>query len=245
MHGPKEKRERLIFSIFATAAGFSTTGSRIESRPPPEPDILLVSPEGTHIAFELVEILDQGYSGSTQRQLDTKSAFYDHLGAMPDRHQSRFKEKFFNADIHIEFDETLTLKRRAKSIDKVFHFLLDLPDDVVGEVSIDDQRFQKIVTYIHVNRGNFSGPLFDIQAAVWLGDPTVDSIRTKLKKTYETAYPVRLLAYIETNPMYPDEVWQADLDEFFNELGSTCLFESIYVFDCSSKEVKRHWLRDS
>jgi len=242
---PKEERERLIFNIFATASGLATAGSRIESRSPPEPDILLTKSDGACLAFELVEILDQGYSGSTQRQFDTKSVFYKHLDAMPEPARSRFKEKYANADIHIEFDEKLTLRRRERSLEQVFNAILCLPDEVAGEVSIEDEHLQKIVKYLLVNRGKFSGPLFDIQSAVWVGDPTVDSIRTKLEKIYETSHPVSLLAYIETNPMYPDDVWQTDLDNFLSELGIACQFESIYVFDCSSKEVKRSWRRDS
>jgi hypothetical protein len=243
MQGPKEERERLIFSLFSRELDLTDAGSRVESRPPPEPDILLTKSDETCIAFELVEILDQDYSGSTQRQLDTKSACYVHLDAMPEREQSRFREKYANADIHIEFDEKLTLRRRKQSLDQVFNALIGLPNDVEGEIAIDDERLQKFVQYMHVNRGNFSGPLFDIQSAIWVGDPTTDLIRAKLEKLYETPHPIRLLAYIETNPMYPDDVWQTDLDDLLKELDSTCQFESIYVFDCTSKEVKRLWCR--
>lgn len=241
----KEERERLIFNIFATASGLATAGSRIESRPTPEPDILITKSDGACFAFELVEILDQGYSGSTQRQFDTKSAFYQYLDAMPEPTKSRFKVKYANADIHIEFDEELTLRRRERALEQVFNAFLCLPDAVSGEVSIEDASLQKIVKHLHVNRGKFSGPLFDIQSTVSVGDPTVDSIRTKLEKIYKTSHPVSLLAYIETNPMFPDDVWQTNLDNFLSKLGIACQFEAIYVFDCSSKEVKRSWRRDS
>lgn len=245
MRMPKEERERLIFSLFAKSAGLTTAGSSIESRSPPQPDILLTESDGTCVAFELVEILDQGYSGSTQRQFDTKSVFYKHLDAMLEPTRSRFRGKYADADIHIEFDEKLTLRRREQSLQQVFNALLCLPDEISGEVPIEDDCLQKIVKYLYINRGKFSGPLFDIQSAVWVGDPTVDSIRTKLDKTYDSPHPVGLLAYIETNPMYPDDVWLTELDNFLAELGRDCQFDSIYVFDCSSRAVKRSWRRDS
>ena len=64
-----------------------------------------------------------------------------------------------------------------------------------------------------------------------------------MSKTYEPQGQLNLLAYIDTNPMFPDEVWLADLDDYLATLDARCQFAKIFVYDCSSSRVKRTWLR--
>ncbi|PPD33384.1 MAG: hypothetical protein CTY19_07645 [Methylomonas sp.] len=241
----KEERERLIFQLFAESSDLLSSGDRVESKSPPEPDVLLTQSDGSNRAFELVEILDQDYSSLTQSQLTTKSDCYVYLNAMQEPSQTQFIKKYANADIHIEFEDSLTRRRRQQSLEQVFDFLLRLPEEASGEVSLEGESVQNLIKYLNISRSNLVGPLFDIQSLVWVGDPTIDLIRKKLEKNYKTSYPISLLAYIETNPMYPDDVWLAELDTFLCELKNNCQFEFIYIFDCASKTIKRSWCRDS
>lgn len=96
---------------------------------------------------------------------------------------------------------------------------------------------------IAIDRGQFIGPLFDVQSVVRVGDPTVNAIAKKMAKTYQTKGTRSLLAYIDTNPMFPDEIWLSNLDEYFLTLDEACQFQSIYVYDCRSKSIKRTWRR--
>lgn len=241
----KEERERLIFQLFAESSDLLSYGDRVENRTPPEPDILLIQSNGSIRAFELVEILDQDYSSLTQRQLATKCDCHDYLKAMQEPSKTQFMKKYGDANIYIEFEGSLTRRRREQSLQQVFDFLLRLPEEVCGEVSLEGESVQNLINYLNISRSNLVGPLFDIQSLVWVGDPTKGLIRKKLEKTYKTSHPISLLAYIETNPMYPDDVWLAELDTFLCDLKNDCQFEFIYVFDCASKTIKRSWCRDS
>jgi hypothetical protein len=49
----KAENERKVFRLFAEAVGWANEGDQIESRSPPEPDILFGRSEG-HVAFELL-----------------------------------------------------------------------------------------------------------------------------------------------------------------------------------------------
>jgi hypothetical protein len=97
------------------------------------------------------------------------------------------------------------------------------------------------VERISVHRGGFVGPLFNASSAVWVGDPTQKAIESKLEKIYEPQGVLKLLAYIDGNPMFPDDVWLADLDKFLTSLDASCQFKEIFVYDCRSNSIKRHW----
>lgn len=94
---------------------------------------------------------------------------------------------------------------------------------------------------IAVYRGRFKGLLFDAPGVSWVGDPTVDALRGKMVKRYAPQGELPLLAYIDTNPMLPDEVWSTDLDEYLATLDRNCQFAHIYVFDCRSNSTRRAW----
>jgi hypothetical protein len=61
MNGAAEKaeRERRVFQTFITTGKLPIAPETVESRPPPEPDILCLHAEEGHIAFELVEICEE------------------------------------------------------------------------------------------------------------------------------------------------------------------------------------------
>ena len=63
----KAERERWIFEEFAGRAGLMVVPGSVESRLPPEPDILCRIEDQGPVAFELVELIDQGLARSIAR----------------------------------------------------------------------------------------------------------------------------------------------------------------------------------
>src|SRR5437870_1544433 len=58
----KAQRERKIFERFAAAAKLNVQPGSVESREPPEPDILCSIEGRAAVAFELVEVVDEPYA---------------------------------------------------------------------------------------------------------------------------------------------------------------------------------------
>ena len=56
----KAERERCVFQTFIRTGKLPIVPESVESRPPREPDILCFDAEEGHIAFELVEICEEG-----------------------------------------------------------------------------------------------------------------------------------------------------------------------------------------
>ncbi|KIQ34874.1 hypothetical protein RT97_06395 [Variovorax paradoxus] len=238
----KEERERLVFEHFARTAGLLPGGS-FASRPPPEPDILYVGEDGAFASFELVEIVDRDYSASVGQSLSTKGACYEFLDGMTPVNAAAFREAFSNADIALDFTSGMSGQRRKNALPSIFQYLMRLPPGFEGDAFSDSNPLGTVISYLHVSRGAFVGPLFDASSAVWVGDPSVDALASKMSKTYKPQGQISLLAYIDGNPMFPDEIWLADLDEYLATLDDRCQFERMFVYDCGRDCIMRTWTR--
>lgn len=236
----KEQRERLVFQRFATATGL-LPGGTFDSRPTPQPDILYVPAGGAPRAFELVEILDRDFSATLGQQLGTKEICRSYLDALPKSEADAFRAQYGDADIFIGFRDSLSTQRRRNALPRLFAALRSLPAGFKGEAFNDGGPLELLIDRIAIYRGRFKGPLFDAPGVTWVGDPTVAAISGKMGKKYAPQGELSLLAYIDTNPMYPDDVWLTDLDEYLARLDRTCQFVHIYVFECRSNSIRRAW----
>ncbi len=240
----KEERERLVFERFATATGL-LPGGTFDSRPTPEPDILYVPHGDAPRAFELVEILDRDFSATVGQQLGTNEICRTYLGTLPTAEADAFRSQYRDADIFIGFRDGLNIQRRKNALPRIFAALRSLPEGFTGDAFDDGGSLDALLDRVAVYRGRFKGPLFDSPGVTWVGDPTVDAISGKMAKKYASQGELSLLAYIDTNPMFPDEVWLTDLDEYLAALDRHCQFAYIYVFECRSNSVRRVWRRPS
>lgn len=236
----KEERERLVFERFATAVTM-LPGGTFDSRPTPEPDILYVPDSGAARAFELVEILDRDFSATIGQQLGTKEVCQVYLDALATAEGDAFRAQYGDADIFIGFRDNMSIRRRKNALPRIFTALRNLPAGFAGEAFNGGGPLDAVLDRIAVYRGRFKGPLFDAPGVTWVGDPTVDALRGKMAKRYAPQGELSLLAYIDTNPMFPDEVWLTDLDEYLATLDRNCQFAHIYVFDCRSNCIRRAW----
>lgn len=236
----KDERERVVSAHFGRAAGLLPHGS-FSSRPAPEPDILYIGEDGTRLAFELVEIIDQDYRASVSQSFSIKDACNALLDGMEDA--ATFRRAFADADIAFEFARGMSDQRRRNALPSIFRHLMELPAGFEGDALSESNPLSCPIHHLYVSRGRFVGPLFGDTSAIWVGDPTVDAIDGKMSKTYEAQGQLNLLAYIDMNPMFPEEVWLGRLDTYLATLDSTCQFEAIFVYNCNTSSVERTWLR--
>lgn len=231
------EHELEIFRRFAAVVGLLKTDDRFEKRKSPEPDVLFHSAAGISTAFELVELIYQDYAGGIGLLIATKTALHTYYEALPSTQREIFDHKYSNALLYFRFHPSLTFKRRRAAFSVIFDHLLVVPDGFTGDALDGDAALSSVLDGVSISRGRFNGPIFDAESIGWIGDPAVPAIRGKFAKTYSTPYPVELLAYIETNPMFPDEVWLADLEEFLGAQVRPLPFRRIWVFHIGRNEV--------
>lgn len=237
----KAERERKVFALFCRERGWCTPHCIIESRSPPEPDILFKRRWHLARAFEMVELIDQDYARTMQSDSSTRKQLADFYEALPLGRRSQLDQSYGDAEIIVSFQSGLTERRRAAVFDRLFKFLTDRPSGWSG-VSLRPTELQPYVNEVVVARGTFKGPRFDVSSAVWVDDPCIEAIAEKMESTYVTPHRMELLAYIESNPMFPDHVWIPDLEDYCRLLARS-QFGAIYVFDVSKKSVRFMWKR--
>jgi hypothetical protein len=235
------ERELEIFGRFLSARGMSGHTISIEKRQPPEPDILVRHVDGSVVAFELGEVLDQTYADTRSRSRDTRAALGTFFEGLPQEPKEQFQQKYHNALLFFRFSPRISLNRRRGVIRRVFEKLLAFNGDVTGEVLDGDPDLFPVLRSIRVARGRFTGPLFDVPSGGWVGDPTSLLIKKKLLKRYATPHPRELLVYHDINPMFPGEVWRARLFEALEAQPKPLPFQRIWVFDCKKNEVAFHY----
>jgi len=178
-----------IFREFATSRGDIDLSS-IERRADPEPDIRCVLLDGSQLAFELTQLVDDQ---SVARPMGSDSRFRDHLTKERTRLQVPLQSKFGNAQIVLW---TSDLGRSRSAIPRLLSWLAQQPCGIAGDLNLEQapeikQHFRRVTID---RRSSFQsyGPFFTIRPvpAGSYGDPTVDGIRKKFCKSYTTDVPI-------------------------------------------------------
>lgn len=230
-------RELRVFRQFLAARGIAESTGALEKRQPPEPDLLFRYPDGSIVAYELVELLDETHAGMIGLLSATYTALRTQFENLPPDRKALFERNYGDALLYFRFSQFTTLNKRRNVLALAFDKLLALPSGVTGEVLSNDPEFGGTLFSVSVSR-SFGGPSFDPESIGWIGDPTVPNIKQKFEKTYDSSYPIELLAYIDGNPMFPDDVWLGNLMEFVDSQPKPFPFRWLWVFDCRKTQVR-------
>jgi hypothetical protein len=168
----------------------------IQKRDPPEPDILCRLDDGNYVAFELVEIChpeNTAFIGGVSARADLIEKAYQNL---PIEIKARFDERFVNRPLSFEF---LPQVSRNQILARIQGILCEL----AGQASTNDEDWtfstgaRKILASVRSRgRVDVSGrPSFNIATSFATEDVVIPSVMPKLSKTYETSYPIELVAY--------------------------------------------------
>jgi len=233
-----EKGEISIFEAFAKICSLQIKSGSIKKMAPPKPDIQCEIVGTAIVPFELVEIIDCDFANLFRKQYDTKKEIYKYYSNLPPDQKDRFDGLYSNAMIFPQFENKSTLRQRQKTFPKIIDHLLSLEPEFEGETCENYPDFEDKIEGISISRGNFRGPLFDLPFGGSIGNPTISTLRKKFQKTYESDYPLHLLAYIDLSPMFPDEIWLNDLKGFIKESLKSSQFEKIWIFDYQKNNIK-------
>jgi hypothetical protein len=234
-------RELVVFGRFLSARGLPIGPRHFEKRHKPEPDILHTPPDAESVAFELVELIDQGWA----RHLNTIPVMQNLLlttyNALPRSIRTPFAELYTDADIGFTFNERSSRHERLNALPKVFAAMLELPVGAIGPALEDDSRFAHALEHVYIGRAPAllgKGPIFHTSGGLSVGDPTVEQVAAKfdLAPTYQSHAPIELLAYIDRNAQFPDDVWQASLTQFLKS-AKEIPFRRIWILDCRTNTV--------
>ncbi len=93
------------------------------------------------------------------------------------------------------------------------------------------------VRKVRVTRGEFVGPVFQVDGATFISDPVVERIAGKFAKRYQTANRLELLAFYELHPTQRAEVRLPAVQAFVQDNMPSSQFSRVWVFDTENKAV--------
>ena len=230
MKNKSTKKEIYIFKKFAKLCSYSIDLMSIIKKEPPEPDILCSLSDGSIIAFELTEIIDEDLARSFNDSIRLKEAFNDKL--------EQLEENFNNALIYIAFNEGILFRRKKNSIQKIINYLLTLDKTAEGEFRPKD--LIDIAKFITISRG-IIGPIIDVESVAWIDDPCKERVKRKFEKKYETeSNNIELLAYYELQPKEPDNILEYKLNslkEFVKNNIKSSEFQRVWVYSVRKNKI--------
>jgi hypothetical protein len=203
---PKDERERFIFGKFAPLAGIGIDPATIESRNPPEPDILCKVGNGQTLAFELCELIDSGYARTAAELVDTNSILLELASSLPPNIAAPIQASFpHGAHISFQFSQDLARRQRRSHALKALKWLalMDARPDGIYQPELP---LRTAVRYIYVEEG---GDMLRLESSTYsrLADSSIAAIRRKVGNPYESQHPIELLLYTEIDLIHPIDVW--------------------------------------
>jgi hypothetical protein len=232
----RRARERMVFASFAAVTNFPVVAGSIASAEPPEPDIVCKIKGEGKAAFELVEIIDKGYAHEVAKEAKTRVELNESFRRSKGPARSKLDELYSDALIFVQFKDYPSFQTRRGVIPAIFQFLATLPAGFFGEVGrktfLLENSIKDSLDWLHISRiKGLSGPVFDCDASGAIGDPTVEAITEKCGKAYQTTYPKYLLAYLDSHPRFPKEIWLTPLADFLKSNSGNCQFTKVWVYD--------------
>ena len=207
MSTPQAESERALFELFANAVELPIAPGSVESRNPPEPDIRCTLRDVGPQCFELVEIIDSDLAKAVGIQLK----FQDRLAEAA---LARQIKSLSDALVFVSFSKSSTNAQKQQASDILLNVLQQLPSAFQGNIDpAVDAGLGGVVRRIRLTRGNFVGPVFQIDGATSISDPIVERIQEKFAKDYTTDAPIDLLAYYQMHPTARAEYELPGLEE--------------------------------
>lgn len=209
-----------------------------EKRDPPEPDILCEMAERGKVAFELVEVIDQDLAQGLYGKLRLETIIRDRYRGLEPHEKDIIKEHVGNALMNIRFLPALSFRQRVMAIPQIFAEMKSIDPTFEGDyVPPPGSPLGTLVKQIMVSRGDFRGPIWDIESVTWFGDPSLDRIKEKFGKHYQADSPIELLVYFDLQPDLGFTEPHDEVKEYITNNISSSPFKRVWMMDLHGSRV--------
>jgi hypothetical protein len=226
------QEEESVFRMFAQVCPLQIRRKTIQNRPPPEADFLCeVVPEG-RVAFELVELLDEGIARQSSDTCALRGVFNTACRNLGKNRKGNLE----NALVHVTYVSAASLKARRRALLQLVEQLAKLSATLEGTAPISG-RLTKAIKKATIHRGNLVGPIYDDSSTLAFSEPALDAVKGKFSKEYESSAPIELVAFYGIQPVLPKSHWVPAVQRYVKKNLGASAFRRVWVFDCTSKSI--------
>jgi len=229
---------RTIVRAFLQVAGIPIEEHAIHDADEPSPDILCTFTNGTRVAFELTEAVDEGVARNVSVSDASRAQMREYYQKLALVERTKLQGIFGNAHISVHTKHGIGDKKFMQMLPRVFHLLRGCSGDTQGDLKRD--TLPSGVEAIQITRGRWScGPLLDRGGlALYVADPTLRRMEAKFSKRYKCDCPIELLVHSRTCPLAPDNLWKNDVHDFVTRKIAGSPFSGVSVFDWIDSTIR-------
>ena len=222
---PHADRELAVFREFAVVCPLGIERGSIQKRDPPEADILCRIADGSALAFEMVELVDQARIAkpmADQNQL--MDILRDESKALPEETRKKLKDAW----VGVKFQPDRSLRKRKEYARQIVEQVAADPG-IEGKVTVQDGDTE-VATANVKRREGLAGPHFRIIVAAHYEPIPLDAIDEKFDKKYQGGFLVDLLAHFDRQHA-PLEQQIAELVTFVEANIGRSAYGRVWIFD--------------
>lgn len=232
--------------MFAEYVALPIVPDSIESRPPPEPDILCRMQSGETTAFELGELSVKSFRQDHDTLTKTRTLLNKGVQGLEEPARSELLRRFSNACIRVQFDPTAVLRRRETVLPTLYKWLVT-GDPPAGTLEADalPEAVGRVIQRVRILRPS---PCLMIEPDFGIA-LTPPDLRVFYKKTHATytsrrnvRSPMELLLHFWFPELGATDAWLLQYAQGIREEMDRSAFKRIWIFDVS-KRTTEHALK--
>jgi hypothetical protein len=196
---PKSRRDEdevRAFHNFVVQARLLVIPESIQKRDPPEPDILCRMKNGEQLAFEIVEICHRQNSAFLAGAFPLGDLIEKSYQDLPTEIKTRSDERFANRPLSFEFRSEASRNQIGAKLPGILSELADQPSNKDEDWVFSNAARKVLLSVRHRGRVDTAGrPYFNLAGSFTPDVVVVETVMSKLRKTYATPHPIELVAY--------------------------------------------------
>lgn len=223
---PHTSRELAVFDDFLVASKLDVVRESIRKCEPF--DILCRAVDGTDLAFQITEIVDEDWAGLHGRMSGVGRAARNAYASGAHGWKDCIQQRFGDCDIGIVLLDDVGARDLAEALPHLFEFIAFAPD--VGAYQPTAPNLASAVSSVRITRVGFSEPNFTFTGGgVWLGDPGEVQLQKKMERRYPLHPAHELIAYYARQRPLPERA--DELRDWIKYLLPASSFRRVWVLD--------------
>jgi hypothetical protein len=228
----KEKKEYQILLKFTEKYPFPIIADSIKNEKPPKPDISCKLKDGKSIAFELVEIIDDGLAKRLNDKLEIERIINQKLNDL-NIEKKIFKDRMVIIDYH----HNASKNKKISIIDQLIAYIIKIECRIGDYYFNNEPGFNGTLHSISIIESNYDNQRFSVNDFGSIGNPVLEQVKKKFDNSYERELEIELLAYYQLFPNIQERIWLPNVREFVQENITSSPFKKIWIFSVTQEKI--------
>ncbi|MEA3225298.1 MAG: hypothetical protein U9Q07_05050 [Planctomycetota bacterium] len=229
----KAKRERCIFREFAKVCPLEINEESIKSGDDKkrEPDILCQLKDGSGLAFELIEAVDEKITDKTGSVRKKAEEFWEEYknNKLPKTERERFECVFSGCSFTLSLSDQATNSTAKKAIREIFKKYKNSCRSDLGLIKREGSDLPNGCESILIEPQDEKPPIFRCSTGSLISSACITALEKKFVKTYNKAVrTIHLLVYSDRHPLF---LAKSDIETYVKQNIDSSPFDKIWFFE--------------